>query len=228
MRATTSLPTPLSPLMNTGTSTGAICRICWRIFSICGLAARNERSSVSASQYSRSAWFSERNSCFCRHLQKRRIQFRLFERLGEVVERAQADRFHHRGHFVRARKHDHVQRAVHLHQLPQRLEPVHFRHQHVQNHEVRPLALADLAPALPCRWTPSPLRSRPLPAASADTSECSVRRPLPESFLFQPSIFPCRCRICPSALLDIRLATRTKTCCLCPTSLSTQIFPRCA
>ena len=60
----TSLPTPLSPLIKTGTSTGAICSICWRIFSICGLAARNDKSSVIASQYSRSALFSERSSCF--------------------------------------------------------------------------------------------------------------------------------------------------------------------
>jgi len=47
--------TPLSPLMNTGTSTGAICRICCRIFSICGLATRKDISSVNWSQYSRSA-----------------------------------------------------------------------------------------------------------------------------------------------------------------------------
>ena len=32
--------------INTGTSTGAICRICWRILTICGLAARKLKSSV--------------------------------------------------------------------------------------------------------------------------------------------------------------------------------------
>ena len=76
-------------------------------------------------------------------LQKCGVEFRLFERLGEVIERADANRFDHGGDFVRAGKHDDVERAVHLHQLPQRLEAVHLRHQHVQNDEIRALARTD-------------------------------------------------------------------------------------
>ena len=117
-------------------------------------------------------------------LQERGIELRLFERLGQVVERAQANRFDHGGDFVRARQHDHVQRAVDLHQLPQRLETVHFRHQHVENDEVGPFAVADRARALPCRWAPFRRRIHRLREASADISGCSVRRRLPESFLY--------------------------------------------
>ena len=143
MRATTSFPTPLSPLMNTGTSTGAICKICWRILSICGLDARKERSSVSCL-----AVFPERlvlgtQLLLLAALQKRGIKLRLLEGLGQVVERAQANRFDNRRHFVRAGKHDDVQRAVQLHQLPQSLEAVDFRHQHIENHEVRTFARSD-------------------------------------------------------------------------------------
>ena len=50
IRATTSLPTPLSPQINTGTSTGAICSNCCRIRTICGLAAKKLKSSVTWSQ----------------------------------------------------------------------------------------------------------------------------------------------------------------------------------
>ena len=38
--------------------------------TICGLAARNDRSSVKWSQYSRKAWFSLRSSIFCRHFRR--------------------------------------------------------------------------------------------------------------------------------------------------------------
>ena len=77
------------------------------------------------------------------HLQKCSIQLRLLERFRQVVERAQPDRFHHRRHFVRARKHDDIQRAVQLHQLPQCLEAIDFRHQHIENHEIGTFARPD-------------------------------------------------------------------------------------
>src|ERR1700735_490554 len=77
-------------------------------------------------------------------LQECRVKFRLLERLGKVIERSQANGFHHGGHFVRAGEHDDVERAIHLHQLAQRLEAIDLRHQNVKDDEVGPKASSHL------------------------------------------------------------------------------------
>src|ERR1700735_286590 len=70
-------------------------------------------------------------------LQERRIKLGFLERFSQVIKRSQANSFHDGGYFVRAGKHDHVERAIHLHQLAQGLEPIDFRHQNVEDNEVR-------------------------------------------------------------------------------------------
>ena len=55
--------------------------------------------------------------------------------------RSDSDGLDNRAYFVRARKHDHVEAAIHLHQLLQRFDAVHFRHQYIQNDEVGPFSL---------------------------------------------------------------------------------------
>ena len=82
-------------------------------------------------------------------LQQRRVEFGLLEGLGQVILRAQADGFDHRGHFIRAGEHDDVQRAVHLHHLPQGFQTIHLRHQHVENDEIGPLSAPESSRALP-------------------------------------------------------------------------------
>ena len=54
--------------------------------------------------------------------------------------RSDADGLHHRSHFIRTRQHDYIQAPVDFHQLLQRVNAVHFRHQNVENDEVGPLA----------------------------------------------------------------------------------------
>ena len=143
MRATTSLPTPLSPLMKIGTSTGRDLQDL--LADLEHLRAGGQEGDVLRESL---AVFPQRlvfrtELLLLPALQEGGIEFRLFERLRQVIERADPDRLDDRGHFIRAREHDDVERAVHLHQLPQRLQPVHLRHQHVENDEVRPLAFTD-------------------------------------------------------------------------------------
>ena len=77
-------------------------------------------------------------------LQHRRVELGLLKRLRQVVMRAQPNRFHYHADFVRTRQHDHVQAAVNLQKFFQRLDAAHFRHQNIQNDDVRPVALIDL------------------------------------------------------------------------------------
>ena len=76
-------------------------------------------------------------------LQESGVELGLLERLRQIIERAETDRFDHGGDLVRAGEHQDVERAIHLHQLAQRFEPVHFRHQYIENDEVGTLAAAD-------------------------------------------------------------------------------------
>src|SRR6266576_3269313 len=74
-------------------------------------------------------------------LQHGRVQLRFLERFGQIVVRPNSNGFNDCAYLVRARKHDHVEAAVHLHQLLQRIEAVYLRHQHVQDDEVGTLPL---------------------------------------------------------------------------------------
>src|ERR1700676_2646379 len=77
-------------------------------------------------------------------LQDRYIEFGFFERFGQVILRAQANGLHHGPYLIRTGQHDDVERPVDLHQLFQRLKTTQFRHQYVQNNEIRTLARFDL------------------------------------------------------------------------------------
>ncbi len=96
------------------------------------------------SQYSRKALFSVLKLLLLAALQHGRVQLGLFKRLGQVILRAQADGFDDSAHFIGTGEHDHVERAVDLHQLLQSLNPIHLRHQHVQDNEIRAVAAANL------------------------------------------------------------------------------------
>ena len=161
-------------------------------------------------------------------LQHRHVELGFFERLGQIILRAQADGLDDGGHFVRAGEHDHVQRPVHLHQLPQRLKPVHLLHQHVQDDEVRTVAFLHRFESFRSGSHGRSPDSRPPRAASADTFVCSVRRPPPEFFLFQPFASPLffeQNSIDPQLFIgrsrNVNVQPRRG-------SLSTQILPRCA
>ena len=86
-----------------------------------------------------------RHVLFLARLQHGRVEVALFEGLGQIVVRADADRFHYGANLIRAAQHDDVQAAVELQEFFQGVDAVHFGHQHIQDDEVRPLAVADLA-----------------------------------------------------------------------------------
>ena len=74
-------------------------------------------------------------------LQHGRVQLRFLERFGQIVVRPNSDGFNDCAYLVRARKHDDVEAAVHLHQFLQCFEAVLLRHQHIQDDEIRALTL---------------------------------------------------------------------------------------
>src|SRR5216684_8303 len=76
-------------------------------------------------------------------LQHRGIEFGLFKGFCKVIVRAQSDGLYDRSHFVCARKHDDVECPVHLHYSFECFEPVHLRHEHIQDDQVRPLSISD-------------------------------------------------------------------------------------
>ena len=86
---------------------------------------------------------------FLAALQHGRIQLAFFEGLGQIVQGANADCFHDGAHFVRAGEHDDVQGTVQLHQILERLQAVHLRHEHVEDDEVRTLAPVHLRQDFP-------------------------------------------------------------------------------
>ncbi len=180
-----------------------------------------------ASQYSRSAWFSERSCCFCRHFRNAASSSGFSKRLGQVIERAEPDGFDDRGHFVRAGKHDHVEAAVHLHQLAQRFQPVHLRHQHVENDELGPFALADaferfLAAGHRFHFEAIHFEQRLKILANARFVVHD------QNLVFMSHLFSCRTSRKRLLELSAFWAEGTKTNFPRPSSLSTQIFPRCA
>src|SRR6267154_530273 len=79
--------------------------------------------------------------------------------------RANANRFHYRPDFIRAAQHDYIQTAIQLHQLLERVQTVHFRHQNVEDNEIRrltrfPPIFSRDAPGLTASQLPVPIPSR--------------------------------------------------------------------
>ncbi len=177
------------------------------------------------SQYSRSALIFLAQLLLLPALQHGHIELGFFKRLGQVILSAQADGFDHRAHFVRAGKHDHVQGAVNLHQLLQGFQAIQIGHQHVQNDEVRTVAVFDLLDRLAVRNSPLRPDTRPPREAYPDTSVCWVRRPPRGFFPFQPFAPPSYSQNIRYALSigsrNVKVQPRRG-------SLSTQILPRCA
>src|SRR5580698_3841587 len=81
---------------------------------------------------------------FLARFEHRRIEIALFERLGEVIVSADANRLDDGADFVGAAQHDDVKAAIELQELAQDVDAVHLWHQHVENDEIGAIAVADL------------------------------------------------------------------------------------
>ena len=69
------------------------------------------------------------------------VQLRFLEGFGQIIVCPDSDGFDDCAYFVRARKHDDVEAAVHLHQFLQCIQAIHLRHQHIQDDEIGTLTL---------------------------------------------------------------------------------------
>src|SRR5580698_8526154 len=81
---------------------------------------------------------------FLARLEHRSIKIALFERLGEVIVSADANRLDDGADFVGAAQHDDVEAAIELKKFAQDVDAVHLWHQHVENDEIGAIAVADL------------------------------------------------------------------------------------
>src|SRR6267154_962196 len=61
---------------------------------------------------------------------------------------ANANRFYDGPDFIRTTQHDYIQAAIELHQLLERVQTVHFRHQNVEDNEIWPLTSVYLGKGL--------------------------------------------------------------------------------
>ncbi len=148
-RATSSLPTPLSPRMSTVTSLSDTCSMTDAIVAISGLSPqkRNARS-WSSDQLPPQLADLRDQPAFLDGALDRRIERDLAEPLGivrldDVVGRAQPHGLDDRRRLLAPGEHDHLQVGFGGLERPQRLEPVHPGHHHVEQHDVRRVALLD-------------------------------------------------------------------------------------
>ena len=116
--------------------------------------------------------------------------------------------------------------AVHLHQLPQRLEPVHFGHQHVENDEVGTLACADALERFLAAG--DGLHVEPIHFEQRLKILPNTRFVVHDQNLFFVSHRAFLWSECSARSYSTSVGSRKEKELPRPTSLSTQTFPRCA
>ena len=80
---------------------------------------------------------------FLARLEHRRVEIALFERLGEVIVSADADRLDDGADFVGAAQHDDIEAAIELEKFAKHVDAVHLGHEHVENDEIGAITVAD-------------------------------------------------------------------------------------
>ncbi len=148
-RATSSLPTPLSPRMSTVTSLSDTCSMTERDRLHLGAVAPEQEGAVLVvAQLAPQLGDFRDQACLLDGALDGGVERDLAEplrvvRLDDVVGRAEAHGLDDGGGLLAARQHDHLQIGLGRFQRPQRLQAVHARHHHVEQDDVGRVALLD-------------------------------------------------------------------------------------
>ena len=148
-RATSSLPTPLSPRISTVTSLSDTCSITVRDrLHLGAVAPEQERPVLVVAQLPPQLGDLGHEPRLLDRALDGGVERDLAQPLGivgfdDVVGGAEAHRLDDRRRLLAARQHDHLQVGLRRLQRAQRLEPVHAGHHHVEQHDVRRIALLD-------------------------------------------------------------------------------------
>jgi hypothetical protein len=137
VRATSSLPVPLSPRTSTVMSVSATCSMISRTSRIFGLSPHSSSSSVSERARPRSRSTSCLSARFSSAFLERQLELLDLERLAQEVGSAQAHRLDDVAAWPVPREHHDRDVGRSLLEPAQRLEAVHARQHHVERHDVR-------------------------------------------------------------------------------------------
>ena len=158
IRASSSLPVPLSPRMSTVASSPATLRTRSRISRTLRLGTRHERPLALVGHLGAESDITLR----CRSVRSEALPHErqhgvVLEVLGDVVVGAELHRLDGGLDFVDGRDHDDLDQALRLLDLLEHLEAADARHPDVEQHDVHVLAIENRQPALAGRRAQHPV-----------------------------------------------------------------------